>query len=877
MTDRVLPTGTITFLLTDVEKSTRIWEENPEGMRMALQKHDALADEIVRQNQGILVKSRGEGDSLFCVFANALEAIQAAYLLQKALQEIKENDIPSLRIRVALHTGEADLRNGDYYGLTVNRCARLRGISQGGQVLLSEATHAFVKNKLPKEFGFQDCGIHKLKDIKETEQVWQLLHPDLAKDFPPLLSLSDTPHNLPQSVTRFIGREKEKAHLKTLLQKTRLLTLTGSGGAGKTRLSVQVATELLENFPDGIFFVELAPLSEATLVLQTVATVLGLREGTTATQTLEKTVIGFLQTRRVFLILDNCEHLLNACATLCDTLLRYCQHLQILVSSREGLGITGEIAYRVPSLGLPSSQQNQAQTQAQISEMRETLWECESIRLFQEKAQSIDPNFALTPENIATVAQICQRLDGIPLALELAAARVRSLSVEQISERLDDRFRLLTGGSRTALPRQQTLRALIDWGYDLLNPEEKSLLRSLSVFAGGWTLETAEKVCPTEQISEWEVLDYLTSLVDKSIVIYEGKRYRLLETIRQYARDRLLESGEGINCRDRHRDVFLQLAQDTTQKLWGLEQEEAFSLLDTEQENLRVALTWCQNSPQKELAFVQALGRYWNTRGFLQEGIERMNSVIENTQNIPDCQQERASVLLSLAWTHGLQQNNAKMCEYAEQSQKIYYESENSEGKGRALMMLALVATNENDWESSERLYTEALNIYRQSQNPWGIACGLTNIATIRLHQGNISEARTLLEEALLMRRANGDLEACGVSLCYLATCAIQEKQWEGAGQNLSEAISLYQKIGALPRIAPALDQAVLVLANLGENSLAAQIDAATTALRTTLSLPRTQEEESTRAPLVLKQSITTIPTQISWEEACKRIQTRFS
>jgi class 3 adenylate cyclase len=477
-----LPSGTVTFLMTDVEGSTKLWEKHPEQMRSVMTRHDAIASEAIARHEGTLIKSRGEGDSLFCVFGKASDAVAAALTLQRAFLEEPWPEQTPINVRMGVHTGEADLRDGDYYGSTVNRCARLRSIGHGKQVLISSATAQLVKSNLPSDAGLLEHGHHKLKDMEETDLVSQLLHPDLPRDFPRLRSTHAT--NLPRQLTSFVGREKEIAEVHRLLATTALLTLTGSGGCGKTRLAIEAAAEVVTEYEDGVFLVELAALSDPALVPQTTAAALGVREE--PGRPIVQTLVDHLREKHMLLLLDNCEHLLDACAQLADALLRDCSKLQILASSREGLNITGETSYRIPSLSMPETKQ--APTAKDIEGF-------EAVRLFVERARAAQPSFNITDQNAPSVAQLCVRLDGIPLAIELAAARVKALSVEQIAARLDDRFRLLTGGSRTALPRQQTLRAMIDWSYDLLTPKEQTLLRRLSVFAGGWTLEAAEKVC----------------------------------------------------------------------------------------------------------------------------------------------------------------------------------------------------------------------------------------------------------------------------------------------------------------------------------------------------------------------------------------------
>lgn len=504
-----LPTGTITFLFTDVEGSTKLWEQYPDTMRPVLTRHDALVEDWVERYDGTVVRPRGEGDSRFAVFVRATDAVVAACAIQQALFSEPWPTSISLRVRVALHTGEADLRDGDYYGSAVNRCARLRSIGHGGQTLLSQVTYELVRDALPEAVRLSALGSHRLKDLQRPEQVFQLLHPALPDNFPPLKSLDALPNNLPMQLTSFIGRQREMAEVKQLLTNSRLLTLTGAGGCGKTRLGLQVSADLLEEYVDGVWLAELAALTDPMLVPQAVASVLSAREEPGRQQI--ETLTDFLKLKSLLLVLDNCEHLVAACAQLATALLRFCPNLWILATSREALGIAGETIWRIPPLSLPS---------AQMAPL-ERLIQYEAVRLFIERATAVLPAFTVTNQNAPAVAQVCYRLDGIPLAIELAAARVKVLTVEQIYDRLDNQFRLLTGGSRTALPRQQTLRGAIDWSYNLLSEAEQALLCRLSVFAGGWTLEAAEAICAGENIDEIEVLDLLTYLADKSLVIVE--------------------------------------------------------------------------------------------------------------------------------------------------------------------------------------------------------------------------------------------------------------------------------------------------------------------------------------------------------------------
>ena len=525
-----LPSGTVTFLFTDIENSTKLWEQFPGAMKAVLARHDEILRLAIENHNGTIIKTTGDG--FHAAFETGISGILAALAAQQALLAAKWKEIEphNLRIRIGLHTGEADERGGDYYGPTLNRAARLMSLAYGGQTLLSSTTADLVRDQLPAELSMRDLGEHRLKDLVRSEHIFQLNHPDLPSDFPALKSIDAFPNNLPVQLTTFIGREREIEDAKNRLISAHLLTLIGPGGTGKTRLALQLAADLLPYFYDGVWVAELAPLADPALIVQTIASVLGLREQ--LGMPLGELVIDYLRAKNILLIVDNCEHLVEACAQLVDQLLHACPNLKIIASSREALGITGETIYRVPSLSLPDPTQTTPST----------LMLSESVQLFIVRAAAVSPPFTLNGHNAAAIAQICLRLDGIPLALELAAARVTVFSAEQIATRLDDRFKLLTGGSRTALPRQQTLRATIDWGYDLLSEDERTLLRRFSVFAGGWTFDAAETVC-----SELDVLNLLTQLVNKSLVIAEEEsgevRYHLLETVRQYARDKLLEMG----------------------------------------------------------------------------------------------------------------------------------------------------------------------------------------------------------------------------------------------------------------------------------------------------------------------------------------------
>jgi len=550
--------GSSTFLFTDIEGSTPLWERHEGLMRLATARHDTLLEARIRAHGGRQVAARGEGDSLFAVFPNADAAVSAAVAIEEALVGEPWPAETPIKVRIGLHTGKAEQRTHNYYGPDVNRCARIRGLGHGGQILLSSVTTDLVRSLLPPGATVRSLGVHSLKGIAQPEEVYQLQYPGLPADFPPLYSPEAARHNLPLALSSFIGREREQGEVMAMMAEARLVTLMGSGGSGKTRLALAVAGDLVDHFPEGVWLAELAALGDPALIPGVVAQAVDTRESHARTPL--EALIHHLRRRQVLLVLDNCEHLIGACASLAAALLRACPGLQILATSREPLGVTGERRYRVPSLPLPN-----------LAHLPSTslLTSFPSVRLFVARAKDRRPDFELTVENAQAVAEVCARLDGMPLGIELAAARVGAMEVEAIRARLNDRFRLLTGGPREAMPRQRTLRAALDWSFDLLSGPERAVLTALAVFPGVFTLEAAEAVCAGPGLVDWEVLDLLTGLVDKSLVVLEetdGERqYGLLETVRHYALERLEENGqEARAARERHLDWCLNQADQAS-------------------------------------------------------------------------------------------------------------------------------------------------------------------------------------------------------------------------------------------------------------------------------------------------------------------------
>jgi predicted ATPase/class 3 adenylate cyclase len=586
-----LPTGTVTFMLTDLVSSTRLWEEtSDELMNEALGRHDGILRETIERHGGTVFATMGDG--VAAVFGSAADALGAALNVQRRLAD-PESEPAVLRARVALHSDEGRLRApGQYVNRPINRCARLMAIAHGGQVLVSGATAVVGRSGLPPGAALVDLGEHRLRDLAEPMHVFQLVHPGIAAEFPPLRSIDRLPGNLPRQVTSFVGRDHELKRVVELVRERPLVTLTGVGGVGKTRLAVQVAAEVAADFADGAWLCELGSVSDPNAVWETLAASLGVLPS--AGRRIEEVLLEFLGPKRLLVVLDNCEHLLGSVAAVADAISHRCHDVVVLATSREGLALAGEQMVAVPPLAVPAERAE-----------RGSLAQVDAVQLFGDRALDATTDFVLSDRNVAAVGQLCRRLDGIPLAIELAAARVRSLPPEELVARLDQRFRLLTRGSRAALERHQTLRNTIDWSYDLLSRAERTALNRVSVFAGGWDLGAAEAVVSGDEVDRADVVDLLGALVDKSLVDVDAAdgraRYRLLETIRQYAQERLEASGETTGVRDHHLDHYVEVSEAAGPRLRSRDQLACCAALLRDTDNVRAALDWAVEASLPDL------------------------------------------------------------------------------------------------------------------------------------------------------------------------------------------------------------------------------------------------------------------------------------
>src|SRR6516165_4296940 len=721
-----------TLLLADVEGSTRLWETQPDEMTAALARFEQTVSEVVADHHGVRPVEQGEGDSFVAAFARASDAVACALELQRA-------PLAPIRLRIGVHTGDVQLRDeGNYAGPTINRTARLRDLAHGGQTVLSGATEDMVVDRLPAGAWLTDLGTHPLRDLPRPERVVQLCHPDLPNDFPPLRTAKAVvSHSFPVQLTSFVGRGAQMIDLEKLLVDNRLVTLTGAGGAGKTRLGIEIAARIGAEFGDGVWYVDLAPITHSAVVVLAVARALGLPDQP-GRSTMD-TLLRFVRDRQMLVVLDNCEHLLDASAELVVALLGAAPGLTVLATSREPIGVAGEVSWRVPSLSLAD----------------------EAIELFVDRARRARPDFAVDNDNAAAVGEICRRLDGMPLAIELAAARVRALSVAEILEGLRDRFRLLTGGARTAVRRQQTLRASVDWSHALLTEPERVVFRRLAVFLGGFDLDAAQAVAGGGDVERYQVLDLVTLLVDKSLVAAENAsarmRYRLLETVRQYALEKLAESGDADTVRSRHRDHYTGLAGLLDAPAGG-DYEQRIEQAESEIDNLRAAFLWSRENSDIELALALAssLQPLWLARGRFREGLAAFDAALadDNAPHAEVVPAVRARALADRALLAALM-GDADSFEQAQQALAIAREVDDPALLVRALTACGPIAAISA--ETARPYLAEAIGLARELDDRWRLDQILAWQALVALTEGDPIAGRAAAEEGRDLADAIGD------------------------------------------------------------------------------------------------------------------------
>src|SRR5215208_2638945 len=783
------PTGTLTFLFTDIEGSTRLWEHDAPAMQAALARHDELLRGAIEERGGYVFKT--VGDAFCCAFPTAPDALEAALQAQRLLFEERWAESDPLRVRMALHMGAAQERDGDYFGPPLNRVARLLSAAHGGQVLLSAATHEMVRDQVPAGMNLAELGEHRLKDLFRPEKVFQLVSPDLPSEFPPLRTLDAYRNNLPLQPTPLVGREKEVAQVCDLLRsgETRLLTLTGPGGIGKTRVALQTAADLLEDFPDGTFFVPLATLTEAQLFSSAIAETLGVKE--TGEQPLDESLEDYLGERRMLLVLDNFEQVLGA-APAVTALLAGAPGLKVLATSRAPLALYGEHEFPVPPLTLPDLERPPP---------LERLTQYEAVGLFVERARAIKPDFEVTNESAPAVAEICVRLDGLPLAIELAAARIKMLPPQAMLQRLSSRLKLLTGGARDLPERQRTLRGAIEWSHALLEEGEKTLFALMAVFSGGRTLEAIEAVCDAGGDLLLDAFEGVSSLLDKSLLRQEEgpkgePRFVMLETIHEYARERLQESGEAEEIGRGHIRYFLALAEEAAPELTGADQVSWMDRLEAEHDNFRAALSRSLEAgdAKSALRIGGALWRFWNVRGHFSEGRHWLGTGLSGGEAAPVV--VRAEASLGLGYLELRQGDYGRAVEDLEASLSLYRGVGDRRGEAYALCFLGWIALDRSDLQRAQALLEESLALSRAAGTARDVSVALNALAMLNVYRGDYARATAMQEESLSLAREASDVQIIAIFTYNSGFAAAITGEYERAEALVRESQELFREVG---------------------------------------------------------------------------------
>ena len=868
-----LPTGTVTFLFTDLEGSTALWERHPDAMRVALARHDELLRELVESNNGAVFKM--VGDACCAAFASAPDALAAAVAAQRALRERDWGELGRLSVRISIHTGAAEETRGDYVGPPVNRVARLLAAGHGGQILVSGTSAGLVAGSLPPGCELRDLGLHRLKDLIDPERIHEVAGPGLDERFPPLRTLDARQTNLPIQATRLVGRVQELEAAGRLLadEDVRLVTLTGPGGTGKTRLALQLGAEALDRYPDGVYFVELSPIDDPELVPATIAQALALKES--PGHAFADSLQDYLRDRNLLLVLDNLEQLLAA-APLFGRLLGGSPGLNLLVTSRAPLRLSGEHEFAVAPLELPPPQLDSVPDLAGY----------DAVALFVERARAVDAGFVLDAENARAVAEICARLDGLPLALELAAARVKLLRPTQLLPRLEHALAILTRGARDAPGRHQTLRETIAWSFRLLDPAEQALFARLSVFAGGCSLEAAEALCGSD------VLEHLASLVDKSLIrrveAASGEpRYTMLATIREFASECLEASGKAAEAREAHAKHVLAFAEEVEPALNAPDQAAAMHRVADEHENVRAALTWALEQRNAELAqrIAGALVVFFSLRGHLSEGrawLERAIAegespalakavnglgVLAREQGDYDRAQELFAENLPRARAEGgwllprALMNLGAIALYRgeyERAQPLFEESRrealasgDDSALSTSLIRLGVLAYSVADIARAREHWEEGLAVERRRGNPSAVASLLNNLGYLAVVEGDHARATELSEESMAICETLGDKRGVSSPLLNLSLVALDSGDHPRAHALLCEAATLRAELGDRLGLIECLESLGRVAAAAGEHECAAQSLGAGEALRATLRAPLSPAERETQAPVL--------------------------
>lgn len=784
-----------------------------ESMQDVLRNHNLILNNAVESNNGYVFKT--VGDAFCCAFQNADEALNAAVNAQKLLSE--ENwGVTPVKVRMGIHSGYSEWSGIDYMGyITLARTARIMSAANGEQIIISEKTLELAKEKIQDKISFRDLGNRRLKDVIKPIKLFQIISPGLRAEFPPLKTLDARPNNLPLQLTSFIGREEVIREFKSLFSQSRLLTIIGTGGSGKTRLALQTGADMIDEFANGVFIAELASVKDPDFLVQTILNSLGVKEE--AGKSPEETLSNYIKDKSILIILDNCEHLINECADTAEMLLSKSQKLKIIATSREALNCLGEQTYRLPPMLLPDPSSNTTP---------EMLTQYESVRLFIERALSVNSNFRLNENNAQALAEICIRLDGIPLAIELAAARIKILSVEKIHERLDDRFNLLTGGKRTALPRQQTLKALIDWSYDLLSENERILWSRLSVFNGGWTLEAAEEICSDDKTNKSEILDLLSQLIEKSIIGYDDMiaRYKMLETIKEYGEEKLKPECESTKIFSRHLDYFTEFSESAEPVIELREGVIWLERLEYDHINLQSAIEWSMNNIEKEKGarIAIALGRFWIIRGHLTTGKRLFENILRNLDGL-------SKKLTAQVYSHTgslltFQGEYEEAQKFFDKGLILQREYKDKSGIAYSLSGLGNVLFATGNYDHAKGYFLESLGIYREIGNKIRIASVLNNLGNLEYNQGNTEPAKNYYEESITYCHELGNKNIIVAPLLNLGSIVREEENYEYAKEYFLESLKISREQVNKRGIAHSLHNLAQVECELGNNDSAVNL-----------------------------------------------------
>lgn len=847
-----LPTGAVTFAFTDIEGSTTRWERDRDAMQEAVRRHDTILRAAITEHGGHVFKT--VGDAFCAAFRRPEDALAAMLTAQQVLAAEDFSAVDGLRVRTALHTGTTDERDGDYFGPVLNRVARLLAVAHGGQVLISGDT-AELSNGIPLQGSLRDLGFAQLKDLATPEHVWQLDIAGLPNEFPPLRTLDALPNNLPLQRTTFVEREYDVAEIKNLLDRHHLLTLVGSGGVGKTRLAIQVGADLLDHYPDGVWFVDLAPIDNPELVASVVAQTVGMSQR--QDQRVDESIPPWLKRKKLLLIFDNCEHVLEPIAALAAAILTTAQDVRIVATSRQALNIIGEVAHALPSLTVPPEP---------AGLRSEDALGYGAVALFVDRARTANARFVLTDDNAPIIAEICRRLDGIALAIELAAARVKVLSIPNLAQRLNDRFKLLTGGSRDALPRQKTLTALIDWSYDLLTPQEQRLFARLGVFAGGFGLDAATKISGGEDLDDIDILNLLASLTDKSLVVAdtsgEHERYSLLESTRAYALEKLTAAGAHEQLARCHAGYFRDQALDADERARSTGSTAAWLAgVELELDNYRSVLEWALKDGHDLVlggAVAGALlrlwlngltveGRYWI--GLAQAGLDesahprvaarmwRVLSALSSGKRKHDAAQRALALSESVgdameqAWAlddlaFGLFQMG-RLEEAGDANARALAAIrtlKNKPGVAQGLNLAAVIQLGRGDFAAARESFAQSLAAHKALENEFGTAVVLGNLAELEFGEGQVEQAVRLASEALEIHVRGKNASMLAVSYVSIAAYRIAAGDADGAREAACEALRLARQVQQAIIVAIALQHLALLLALRGEVDDAARL-----------------------------------------------------